>query len=218
MRDIDPRLAVILENRRAEIDLFWRRTTIFWGFNAAALAALAAANAPFPRLLAGCVGAVSSVAWSLVNRGSKYWQETWERRAASVSDDGLKNVFGTREPRAMKGWWLSSRRYSVSKVTIAVSDYFVLLWVLIGARQLALSFGRFEVIWVAVSGPGWLFASATLLYILAMLVYCRTTPDEQITYLDVAPSDAKRPHVPPASQVNPSATASVPSGGVSLSE
>jgi hypothetical protein len=68
-----------------EIDLFWKRSLFFW-FIAAAFVAYATliksetnADKDLPFIIA-CFGLVYNFAWTLGNRGSKYWQEAWEQK------------------------------------------------------------------------------------------------------------------------------------------
>ncbi len=78
-------LTFAVETRKAEIDRFWSRANIFWAFTAAAYVAYAATGVKsnFPgseHLIISCFGLVSGVAWTMQNRGSKYWQEAWENK------------------------------------------------------------------------------------------------------------------------------------------
>ena len=65
------------EVRKFEITLFWTRSLFFWGFIAAAFVAIAALknDQATLSLLISEFGVVCSLAWTLGNRGSKYWQE-----------------------------------------------------------------------------------------------------------------------------------------------
>lgn len=64
--------------RKFEIERFWNRSLFFWGFITTALVAYGAATKDYPELqfLASCYGFLCSLAWSLQNRGSKYWHES----------------------------------------------------------------------------------------------------------------------------------------------
>ena len=80
--------------RKFEIGLFWQRSLFFWGFIAAAFvayAAIADATPPDTDLLLAIAafGFVCSVAWALANRGSKYWQESWEAKLETFENDVL---------------------------------------------------------------------------------------------------------------------------------
>ena len=88
-----------LETRRFEIELYWRRATYFWTLIAASLAAfflLMSADNPRQDLIfiVACIGVTLSLAWYLANRGSKYWQENWERHI-----DVLENSLDDKDSR-----------------------------------------------------------------------------------------------------------------------
>ncbi len=137
------RFDAALATRQFEIDLFWKRALFFWGFIGAAFVAVAAVEGKSPvlSLLVSGFGMVCSLGWTLVNRGSKYWQEQWESKIGAVEDSVTGPLFKEPMPGQDKGWWLSGRRYSVSKVAIAVSDYVFLVWVAVFLRQVWLAFG-----------------------------------------------------------------------------
>lgn len=125
------RLQIALEARRFEINLFWQRSLFFWGFNAAALVALSSSTLgqrPAMAVAVGCFGTICSLTWSLANRGSKYWHEAWERKVLREELPVIGKLYGQEEVREDKGPWLSARRYSVSRLTIALADYVFCLW------------------------------------------------------------------------------------------
>jgi hypothetical protein len=120
------------ETRRFEIERFWQRSLFFWGFIGAAFvayAALAKDNVdPLLSLSIACFGGVSSVAWTLQNRGSKYWQEAWEDKIRAVEIDVLGvPLFSNIEPVRNRHIW-GALRYSVSKLAIALSDFTAIVW------------------------------------------------------------------------------------------
>lgn len=124
------RFDVALATRQFEIDMFWKRSLFFWGFIGAAFIAIATLNGmPVVSLLVAGFGMVCALAWTLVNRGSKYWQEQWESKIEAIEDGVTGPLFRKRERPQDKGWWLSGRAYSVSRLAIAVSDYVFLTWV-----------------------------------------------------------------------------------------
>ena len=61
---------------KSEIDNFWKRSIFFWGFIGAAFVGYSTlydkSNAMFLQFIIACFGLVCSVAWTLMNRGSKY--------------------------------------------------------------------------------------------------------------------------------------------------
>jgi hypothetical protein len=121
---------IAVQTRNFEIDLFWKRSLFFWGFISAAFVAYAGLRKSSPEigLIMGCLGTVCSLSWTLVNRGSKYWQESWEQRIGDLKEDKRANLFADEKPVILKGHWLSARKYSVSKLVISLSDYVFILW------------------------------------------------------------------------------------------
>lgn len=146
------------DTRKFEIDLFWKRSLFFWGFIAAAFTGyVLATNKPMLALAIACFGLVCSVVWTLSNRGSKYWQETWEAKVERIEDAlpkftvsadpvhmprgllPIQPLFRTWEPPdTSKGRWLRGRQFSVSKLTIALSDFTSLVWLGLMVRSSAL--------------------------------------------------------------------------------
>lgn len=119
------------DNRKLEIQLFWQRSLFFWGFVAAALAGYMASlkdKSPLTIVFA-LFGLVCSVVWSQGNRGSKYWQEYWEKKVNFFQHHTTGNIFYDRKPTAPSFWEVfEGRRVSVSKLTMALSDFTVFLW------------------------------------------------------------------------------------------
>jgi hypothetical protein len=108
----------------------------FWGFISAAFVgygALYKREAPELALVLACFGLVCSVAWTLANRGSKYWQENWEQKVHRAELDVLGEEFFARQEQTedWKNCWLRARRFSVSKLAIALSDFTVLTWIVL---------------------------------------------------------------------------------------
>lgn len=99
--DYDPKLEalkIILDARRHEIDLVWKRGLFFWGFVALAAAGTGHAFATDRFELAAVssgLGAVLAFGSYLVARGSKHWQETWELRAEIAERAVIGSVFGS---------------------------------------------------------------------------------------------------------------------------
>ena len=81
-----------LDTRKFEIELYWKRATYFWTFIGAILAGFIAiqassiSNKTDLSVVLSCVGCVFSVAWFCVNRGSKHWQENWEKHVDMLED------------------------------------------------------------------------------------------------------------------------------------
>jgi len=117
-----------------EIELFWKRSLFFWGFSGAAFVGYGVlidkADKDLPLAIA-CFGLVCSVAWTLANRGSKYWQFAWERKLKSVQKKVLgREVYFDVVQNTQRSWW-GPWRYSVTKLTMALSDFSVLIWLVL---------------------------------------------------------------------------------------
>lgn len=118
-------------NRLFEIEMFWKRSLVYWGFIAAAFIGFAALTAKESRyaVIFSCFGFVCSVVWAIGNRGSKYWQEYWEIKVKDVQHEVTGDIFIDHEP--MKHGWseqFAPRRVSVSKLVMGLSDYTALVW------------------------------------------------------------------------------------------
>ncbi len=141
LKIMEKKYDVALATRNFEIELFWKRSLFFWGFIASSFVGYATIVKDKPPLAVAivCFGFVCSVAWSLVNRGSKYWQENWEKIVVGIEDDVTGSLFKERgeqkfkeiEEQKNKGFWLVARKFSVSKVTIALSDFTVIIWLVL---------------------------------------------------------------------------------------
>jgi hypothetical protein len=129
-------LKYALDIRKFEIDLYWKRAAYFWTLIAASFAGYfglqnTAAKDEYSIFVVSCIGLVISFAWYLVNRGSKYWQENWERHVDVLAEKIVGPLYRTtlsREP-----WWFVLRPYeafpfSVSRVNQTVSLFITLLW------------------------------------------------------------------------------------------
>ncbi|HET9181453.1 MAG TPA: hypothetical protein VFP59_04920 [Candidatus Angelobacter sp.] len=136
------RFNAALQTRQFEIDLVWKRSLFFWGFIAAAFVAIAAlkTGAPGLSLLVSSFGLICSLAWTLANRGSKYWQEQWESKLEKSEIDVIGKFFGKRERRQRKGFW-GGYPFSVSRLATLVSDFVFIVWLLIFIRQCFICFG-----------------------------------------------------------------------------
>lgn len=134
----EKRFDVAVTIRNFEIELFWKRSLFFWGFISAAFVGYAALRTSHLRVLIACFGMICSFAWTLVNRGSKYWQESWESKVERFEIPATGAVFAHEESEQFhKGRWLRGRKYSVSKLAIALSDYVFLLLLAIVAVEAA---------------------------------------------------------------------------------
>lgn len=157
---------------RSEIALFWQRSLFFWGFIAAAFVAygsLAKEQNKDLALAISCFGFVCSVAWTLVNRGSKYWQIHWEAKLRSVEVAVFGDNFYSREiPNPERKVW-GALRYSVTKLAMALSDFTILVWTALAFEVSPLA--RNEN-WTCLEMAT---VSVAILYVVAMLVGAGST-------------------------------------------
>ena len=138
MKQKEKQYDVALATRNFEIELFWKRSLFFWGFIASAFigyATLKNINSSLAVVIA-CFGFICSFAWTLVNRGSKRWQENWEILVGELEKDITGSLFKERREKENKKTWLSARNFSVSKITIALSDFTVIVWLSLMASHL----------------------------------------------------------------------------------
>lgn len=86
-------LIYALDIRKFEIEMYWKRAQYFWTFIAIIYGGYfytikepikGFASAPF---LIATIGIFFSLSWYCVNRGSKFWQNNWERHV-----DMLENI------------------------------------------------------------------------------------------------------------------------------
>ena len=167
-----------VETRKLEIELFWSRSLFFWGFIASAFVAYATLrryNSDISVIVA-CFGFVCSVAWSLGNRGGKFWQESWETKVERIEPSVTGAMFAQpEEVQDHKNFWLRGRRFSVSKLAIALSDYTIILWLAIIVWETIRLFGAASLVACAKPLSIAVFISFSILYGLALLIAGRST-------------------------------------------
>jgi hypothetical protein len=137
-----------LEIRKFEIDLYWKRTTYFWAFIAIAYAGYfalyAADKISFAEkhealLLLASIGMIFSFAWFLANKGSKFWQENWEKHV-----DMLEHlVYGPLYKTTLDNRQFSPLhitlpfQYSVSKINQILSLFVTFVWFFLTCREVS---------------------------------------------------------------------------------
>lgn len=132
--------------RKFEIDLYWKRATYFWAFIGAtfagflAIQASAAQNKQDLSVILACLGVVFSFAWLCVNRGSKFWQENWEKHVDVLENEVTgplykvvlsRNLDDYTKPEKVRDWITGPSALSVSKINQLISLYVFILWVLL---------------------------------------------------------------------------------------
>jgi len=155
------------ENRKLEITLFWQRSLFFWGFVATALVGYATSygkNAELSFIFA-IFGLICSVIWALGNRGSKYWQKYWEEKVNFYQHYTTGELFFDRLPGEPKFNELyAARRVSVSKLTMALSDYMILMWFFLCCNAV-IELNKLIF-------PSWVNEYGSVLFVVMTLIYC----------------------------------------------
>lgn len=144
-------LNAALDIRKFEIELYWKRASYFWTFIGATLAGYVAVQAisdPASKqelsVVLSCLGMVFSVAWVLVNRGSKHWQENWEKHVDLLEDTitgPLYKVVLTRnDPQKISEHFrhliTGPSSFSVSKINQIISLFVTALWLCLLVKSL----------------------------------------------------------------------------------
>jgi len=136
-------LNLALDIRKFEIELYWKRATYFWTFIGAALAGYAlvyktsSGDNSWLLLIFSSLGLLFSVAWYLVNRGSKFWQNNWERHVDLLENQVVGPLYKTiAEGMGSKNPLTAAGQYSVSKINQILSVFISLFWVLLIFKSL----------------------------------------------------------------------------------
>lgn len=123
------------EIRKFEIDLYWRRTGFFWAFITIIYTALFATLckyientnysflAPVISTLSG-LGFFFSVAWHMINKGSKFWQINWETHVSLLEKTEIGPLYDTYLNPKKTGSRLNPTKeydYSVTKINMWAS-------------------------------------------------------------------------------------------------
>jgi len=134
-----------LDIRKFEIELYWKRATYFWTFIGATMAGFLAVQASTVQnkqdlsVILSCLGVVFSFAWFCVNRGSKHWQENWEKHVDALEDSvtgPLYKVVLSRNndltiTEKIRNFITGPSAISVSKTNQIISLYVSILWVIL---------------------------------------------------------------------------------------
>jgi hypothetical protein len=121
--------------RKFEIELYWKRASYFWTFIAAAFAgyfllAKDIKTAPDTVFIVACLGFVFSLAWYLVNRGSKTWQRNWEMQVDLLEDQVTGPLYKTVLNRRKERFWSLAEGYpySPSRLNHLLNVFVVIVW------------------------------------------------------------------------------------------
>jgi hypothetical protein len=200
-------LALALDIRKFEIDLYWKRATYFWAFIATAFGAFVVTFDPTSgskstlSLVFSGLGLVFATGWFLVNKGSKFWQNNWERHVDMLEDLASGPLYKVLVSTRGRNWVTAADRYSVSKINQVLSLFVVLVFLAAFAYSIGLciSFTRWHGMF-----PPWLPAASKVGVVLASLVFvgslfrCTTDVEEETElrlelrkYKIVSPPDNK---------------------------
>ena len=135
---------ILIDTRKFEIENFWKRTIFFWGTLAILLAGyFNAKNSENFLIFVSYLGFFYTLIFSFSLRGSKYWQEHWE--VASVFYERILNfkLFRWNLKKQIqdnsKGvfFLLRPHQFSVSKLTMLLSDITILLWIILVSKDIS---------------------------------------------------------------------------------
>lgn len=149
-------LDLALDIRKFEIELYWKRATYFWAFIAAALAGYSVvykAGESNPNawlsLLFCSLGLMFSTAWYLVNRGSKFWQNNWERHVDLLEDQVVGPLYKTiARGVGEKNPLTAPAQYSVSKINQMLSLFVVFVWLILFVDSLIPRSANVQIDWL----------------------------------------------------------------------
>lgn len=139
-----------LDIRKFEIELYWKRATYFWTFIAAALAGYMliqkseTTSKEELSLLISCLGFIFSLGWYFVNRGSKHWQNNWERHVDFLENEisgPLYKIIAKDHSETKKptDFLIKSGEFSVSKINQIISVYVSAIWLILILKSISLS-------------------------------------------------------------------------------
>lgn len=121
-------LEYAIQERRLEIELYWKRATYIITLNAAALTAFFLAakiddqkSQTLLMILIGVFGMVVSFVAMGINFGGKFWQQHWERMVELLENDVIGPLYKTATDREKKSSWDTSVPISVTKANLILS-------------------------------------------------------------------------------------------------
>ncbi|MEH7502948.1 hypothetical protein V7152_13220 [Neobacillus drentensis] len=126
-----------LDIRKFEIDMYWKRATYFWTIIGVIFAGFfllmkddTITKHPTLITLLSCIGFIFSLSWFMVNRGSKFWQNNWERHVDLLEDSVTGPLYKTviHNKNIKLTSFHKEYNYSVSKINQLLSLYVTLIW------------------------------------------------------------------------------------------
>jgi len=130
------------DNRKFEINNYWKRANYYWLFQASVYAgyfySITTEKNDYlcknPEIIVGvtCLGFLTALAWYLSNKGSKQWQKNWENHVFMLEDSITGPLYKTTS---------NKKTWSVSKINEIVSLFSVIAWIILGTKTVQISFG-----------------------------------------------------------------------------
>ena len=164
-----------LDNRKFEIELYWKRAGYFWAFIAAAFTGFFLLqqknNFPLTYMLA-CLGFMFSLGWYFVNRGSKAWQQNWEMHVDLLEDEISGPLYKAVVSPRLYRLCVPTDPYpfSVSKINQILSLFVTAVWFILIVRTIVLA-------WRAAHIWSYTMLGITALTVTGVLMLCRATTD-----------------------------------------
>jgi len=171
-----------LDIRKFEIGLYWKRATYFWTLIAASFAGYFAlqnvdsSNKSYGSIfLIACIGFLLSLGWYLVNRGSKFWQENWERHVDVLEDQIIGPLYRTVLAKEEFQFWKphDGFPFSVSRINQLISLFVTFVWLGLAIN----AFPFFKLPSSCISVKYWGLAALTTLF--AILLICLGWPKRE---------------------------------------
>lgn len=154
-------LKQILDIRKFEIELYWKRTSFFWTIIGAIIAGYFLVLSKLDNSINSLkilfslanLGLVFSIGWYFVNRGSKYWQVNWEKHLDTIEDDIIGPLYKTTINRKYYGTTkqflklVSPFPFSVSKINQVLNLVIIGFWsiLIIDFNRTNLHFDLFKI-------------------------------------------------------------------------
>lgn len=164
-KNINKAYEIAWSAKNFEIDNYWRRATYFWAFQVSSFAAyfgvfnssFYAANTEILYCVI-CIGLLTALAWSLINKGSKAWQRNWENHVDMLEDLVTGPLYKTVSVQ---------NTFSVSKVNEIVSLFITTIWVLMGIKYFIdnITFSLSNINWVVIG------ATLSLIYFSGAMLF-----------------------------------------------
>jgi hypothetical protein len=160
-----------VRTRDFEIDLYWKRTSYFWGFLIVIFTAYGFSSYQNEeiRFLLSIIGVIFSFSWYCVNRGSKYWQKNWEAHIDLLEEEFCGNIYKINLSNKLfkKRNIFDPYSFSISKINQNCSIVILLMWIYLVFENLN---RKFQIACIPNYIPYLLFGILAVLYILLTLL------------------------------------------------